>query len=229
MPKCVTINHRRNQVNKGDTVTIYLDSALTNAADYTVDLVMSGESNVNMSGTQKGDLWYFTGTAQTGGDASIQIINDTGDTYTVNNYDIEKGYSDEMITLEISSTVDYGTIHYAESGTNVWTQKWYKKANVRRSPNPQVTVVGSEPDGVLIKEKVITSTRYKIDVKLTETEFNALLTAVSGTVTITDQTGETFSCDNMEISEPDWSQGNGMCEFSFVDNVSVYTLNNTDL
>jgi hypothetical protein len=217
------------EVNNGDTVNAYFDCDITNASDYTVELIQTGESDVSMTGTQNGDIWTYTGVSTGSGDAQVKITVATVSDTTIDNYDIEKGYSDRMITINVSSTVDYGGIHYAESGVNVWAQKFYKKANVRRSTNPRITVIGEEPNGKIKKEKTITSTKYKTNLKVIEPEFDALLTSVAATVTIVDQSGKTFTCENMEINEPDWNHGNGMTEFSFLDNTSVHTLNNSAL
>jgi hypothetical protein len=218
-------------VNKGDVITFYMDADFTNVSDYIVTLKMAGQSDVTMTNYRSGTstVFYSQGTVLASGSAYINLANNAVADFTISNYDIEKGYSDSMVTFNVSSTVDYGTIHYAESGVNVWAQKWYKLANVRRSPSPKITRIGDEPNGVFVPEKVITSTTYKVIVKLIESEFNALLTATGGTVTVTDQTGTVFTCDNVELNEPDWTQGNGVAEFIFISNTSVHTLNNSDL
>jgi len=143
------------------------------------------------------------------------------DTITAKGFDLYKSYSDKMVKIKVSSSVDYGGVLYGS-----WEQEVYKKGNVRRSPRVESTQIGEERNGEVIIEKRISAVRYTFKCKVTEQEFEAFVHALSGELEITDQTGRVFDCKNVELSDPTWYQGNGIMELSFVDEINVYTLNN---
>jgi len=82
---------------------------------------------------------------------------------------------------------------------------------------------------MLVKEKITTANRFVMVLKVTETEFDALVEASSGVWTVVDQTGRSFTAYNIEIEDPVWSQGNGTCRISFDDNISTFSYNNASL
>jgi hypothetical protein len=67
--------------------------------------------------------------------------------------------------------------------------------------------------------------------KVTESEFEAFVHSINGTVTITDATGKTFTAINVELNDPTWYNGNGVMELSFTDenNINVWSRNNDSL
>jgi hypothetical protein len=170
-------------------------------------------------------LFYMKFTASKTGTGQIYITPTSSVDLDMIYCDVYKSYSDECITISITSTVDLNGTYYKGG----FTQKLYKQATIQRSPTPRTEIIGDQKNGVLVKEKIITSTRYTVSMKVTENEFNALLEASSGTWTMTDQSGKTFTCNNIEIEDPTWMQGNGICRITFEDNVSVWTNNNTAL
>lgn len=212
------------KVNKGEIVTVYVYND-KDESGFIAEIAM--DSDTAMSGSQVGDISVFSATAEQSGDAYIKLTSDAIGNTNIYNYEVTRGYSDQFIKLKVSSTVDYGTVKYVTG----WTQHVFKKSNVRRSPINEITQIGEERNGVIIIEKHISALRYKVIMKVTEQEYEALVHAVAGTLTIYDQTGRVYNAVNVELNEPNWYQGNGVCELSFVDsnNISVHTLNNTAL
>jgi hypothetical protein len=131
------------------------------------------------------------------------------------------------LKYKISSSFDFGGIKYDE-GYEQWI---YKNASVRRSPRAEIEQIGDQRNGVLILEKSIASVRYVMKMKCTESEYEAFVHSIGGTVEITDQTGKVYDATNIEISDPTWYRSNGIVEISFTDqnNVNVWTKNNESL
>jgi hypothetical protein len=138
---------------------------------------------------------------------------------------VDNDWFSDQLKISISSAVDFADIYYKGG----FTQTLYRLANVRRSPEPKIEVIGSERNGKIVQEKVITATRYQCKIKCSEEIMDALTTAIGATVTITDQTGKVFTCYNMEIEKPTWYRTNGILTLSFDDNINVFTENQTDL
>lgn len=134
-------------------------------------------------------------------------------------------FSDQILIRIFSTYVDYADIYY-QGG---FIQTLYRYANVRRNPEPKITIIGDERNGIIVQEKVITATRYSVTMKCSEEQMDAFTTAAGATILITDQTGRTFTVYNLEISKPDWYRTNGIVTLTFDDNINVYTQNQTDL
>ena len=131
------------------------------------------------------------------------------------------------LKYKISSEFDYGGIKYDE-GYEQWI---YKNASVRRAPRAEIEQTGSQRNGVLILEKSVSAVRYKMSMKCTETEYEAFVHSIGGTVEVTDQTGKVYAPTNIEINDPQWFRSNGIVEISFIDenNVNIWTKNNSSL
>ena len=173
-----------------------------------------------------GDLRHYTiTTTRSYRDAYLTIT--AGSSYTASDFEIFKDYSNEFIKIKVTSDVDYGGVKYADE----WGQWLFKKATVQRSPRVEFTQVGDEVNGKLIVEKSTSAVRYVVRMKVTESEFEALVHAVNGTLEVTDQTGKVFNAENVELSDPTWYQSNGIAELTFIDsnNINVHTLNNSEL
>jgi hypothetical protein len=129
------------------------------------------------------------------------------------------------IKISVSSLVDYAGIYYK----GLFIQSIYRLANVRRSPEPHITVTGEERNGIVVQEKMVTATKYKIVMKCNEALLDALTTAMAATLTVVDQSGKTFTMNNCEIEKPSWYNTNGLVTITFDDNINVYTENSSDL
>lgn len=133
--------------------------------------------------------------------------------------------NDNLIAIKISSETDFGGTYYKGG----WFQLILKRANILRSPRGKTVITGDEKNGELVKEKIITASKFTTTIKVTQPEFEGLFEALSGDWTMYDHSGRTYDCRNVEISDPDWHQVNGICRISFDDNISVFSLNNSNL
>jgi hypothetical protein len=195
---------------------------------YTTGTTITGEgvSKAKPDNTRSGDLITCKVTATADGYGRIYgTLTSGSQVRNFMNCDVYKTYSDKCIKISISSLVDLSDVYYKGG----FTQLLYKIANVRRSPSSKVEIIGDERNGVLVKEKITSAVRYSVKIKVTESEYQGLVYSLGCTWTITDQTGTVFTCNNIEIKDPEWYNGNGLCEITFDDNVSVYSLNNSDL
>ena len=136
------------------------------------------------------------------------------------------GYSGKA-KIEISSSYDYGGIKYA-GGYEQWM---YKVATVRRSPKAEIEILGDKLNGERKNEKITSTVKYTMRMKVTEAEWEALVHGIGGTIEITDHVGKVYDAQNVELSDPAWHNGNAVAELSFIDgnNISVFTRNNTAL
>ena len=133
--------------------------------------------------------------------------------------------TEDVIGIRIESNVDFGGTYYRGG----WSQFVWKRANIARSPQPKVVITGDEKDGRLVKESIITATKFTISMKVNENEFEGLLEALPGIWTCYDKSGRTYNMNNIEIADPDWQQGNGICRITFEDNISKFSYNNSNL
>jgi hypothetical protein len=178
-----------------------------------------------ITGNREGNIIITKFTALKTGSGQIYLTPTSSVDTSFVYCDVYKSYSDRCITISIASTVDFGGTYYKGG----FTQKLYKEATVQRSPGAKITIVGDEKNGMLVKEKITTANRFVMVVKVTETEFEALVEASSGTWTIVDQCGRSFTAYNIEIEDPVWNQGNGTCRISFDSNISTFSYNNASL
>jgi hypothetical protein len=138
---------------------------------------------------------------------------------------MDDDYSTEFIKLTISSPVDFGDTHYADG----FKQVFWKRGTIERSKQADIEIIGDERNGVLVKEKITTATKYRMRLKVTESEFTALIEAMPAVWQVTDTTGKVYTCYNIEIDDPDWYHSNGVVTISFHDNIINYALNNNEL
>ncbi|GAF73169.1 unnamed protein product, partial [marine sediment metagenome] len=112
-----------------------------------------------------------------------------------------------------------------------YEQYMYKAASVRRDPQAEIEILGDTLNGERINEKITSAVRYTMRMKCTETEYEALVHAMGGTISIDDGDGKTYDAQNVALANPDMSRTNGIVELTFVDgnNINVWTLNNSDL
>ena len=129
------------------------------------------------------------------------------------------------IKISVSSDTDFGGTYYKGG----FVQTLWKGGTVERGQGAAIEIIGDERNGVLVKEKIITATKYRVRLKVTEPEYTAMVEALPGVWTIIESNGKTYTCNNLEISDPEWYQGNGMVTLTFTDNISVYAKNNNDL
>lgn len=184
------------------------------------------ESDLNPVDTyREGSMIYSKFTASKTGTGQIYITLTSSVDISIEYCDVYKSYSDKCITLSISSAVDFGGTYYKGG----FTQKLYKRAYITRSPASKITIEGDERNGVLVKEKITTAQKYTISMKVTESEYNALVEALGATWTAVDQSGKTYTMSNIEISDSEPYQSNLICKISFEDNVTVWSLNNASL
>jgi len=139
--------------------------------------------------------------------------------------DIEFSASEDYLKIMVTSDVDFGGTYYKGD----FTQILWKTGTVERGQLGAIEVIGDERNGVIVKEKITTATKYNVKLKVTESEYTAMIEALPGSWTITDTAGKIYTCNNLEISDPEWYNGNGIVTLTFTDNISIYAQNNDDL
>ena len=132
-----------------------------------------------------------------------------------------------MAKITVSSSYDYGGIKYVGG----YEQYMYKRASVRRDPQAEVEILGDTLNGERQNEKITSAVRYTMRMKCTESEFEALVHAVAGTIEIADGDGKTYDAQNVSLENPSMARTNGVVELTFVDgnNINVFTRNNANL
>ena len=130
-----------------------------------------------------------------------------------------------MAKIEISSSYDYGGIKYV-AGYEQWM---YKRASVRRSPKATIEITGDTLNGERQNEKITSAVKYTMRMKVTESEWEALVHGMGGVIEITDNAGKVYDAQNLELADPSWNNGNAVAELSFIDgnNINVWTRNNS--
>jgi len=205
-------------------------------SDYTIQLLYEGSvgtvvtntpdiklSTINISGTYR---WY-DGTVLSSALSGILRLKVESSTETWYSDWISVDTFTDKTKIKISSSYDYGTIKYV-GGYEQWM---YKNAVVRRAPTAEIEITGDKLNGEIVEEKKVAAIRYKVTMKCTESEYEALVHAMGGTLEITDATGRVFNAVNIELTDPTWYSSNGIVELSFVDsnNINVWTMNNSNL
>ena len=171
--------------------------------------------------SRSGNTIWYTGTTITNTVTDIFYIKVTdGDTTYYSDWCDPCGFTGKL-KFKVSCSYDLGGLPYS-SGFEQWI---YKDASVRRSPRSEIEITAETRNGVRIDEKIVAAVRYVVKMKCTESEWEAFVHAMSGTIEIIDATGRTFNCTSAEITDPTWYRSNGVFEFSFVDtnNISIYT------
>jgi len=161
---------------------------------------------------------YFKINAKYTEDADIMDVSASTDYITT-------AFSSKYVKLLISSTVDFGDTYYKGG----FTQMMWKEAAIEKGQGAEVEIIGDERNGIIIKEKITTGTKYRVRLKVTESEFTALVEAIPANWTITDTNGKIYTCYNKELSDPDWYNGNGITTLTFTDNISTFAYNNDNL
>lgn len=206
-------------------------------ADYTIVILHTGgpdavatntpvvvESLIFMSGSYK---WYDGSQLYNGDLSGVFRLKVAMASKTVYSDWIDPcGFTDKT-KIEISSSYDYGGIKYDE-GYEQWI---YKDATVRRNPKAEITFLGDTLNGKRENEKITSTVRYTAKMKCTESEYEALVHGIAGTLEITDKDGKVYDVQNVELSDPTMYRTNGIVELSFVDgnNINVFSRNNTSL
>ena len=171
--------------------------------------------------------WYAGGVLTSSGDAfsdifRLKISHGASDFYT--DWIDPIGFTG-MAKIEISSSYDYGGIKYV-AGYEQWM---YKRASVRRSPKATIEITGDTLNGERQNEKITSAVKYTMRMKVTESEWEALVHGMGGVIEITDNAGKVYDAQNLELADPSWNNGNAVAELSFIDgnNVNVWTRNNS--
>lgn len=208
-------------------------------SDYSFVLINSSGAGSNCTATntpflytsdivRSGDYWWYDGSqlVSTTLEGILRLRITVGADIFYSDWCDVCGFDDKM-KLTISSSYDYGGIKYV-GGYEQWM---YKNATVRRAPKAEIEVLGDKLNGAITEEKKTSAVRYKIAMKCTEAEYEALVHAMGGTLEIVDQTGKTYTAVNIELTDPTWYHSNGIVELSFVDsgNINIWTRNNTTL
>jgi hypothetical protein len=209
----------------------------TTGSDYTIRILYTGaggsvlthtpliaDSLITVSGRYR---WYDGSQLYNGDLSGVFYLKVTSATNTwYSDWCDTCGFS-EKTKISLSSSYDYGGIKYVAG----YIQWMYKDATVRRAPKAEIEITGDKLNGAIIEEKKTSAVRYMIKMKCTEAEYEALVHSIGGTLTITDQTGKSYTAVNLELSDPTWYRANGVVELSFVDdnNISVWTMNNSNL
>ncbi len=205
-------------------------------SDYTIVIVYSGAggsvtgntpfgavSTIYDSGTYR---WYNGGQLSGTLSGVFRLKVGVSAEYFYSDWCDTCGFTDKT-KITISSSYDYGGIKYVLG----YSQWMYKNATVRRAPKAEIEITGDKLNGSIIEEKKTSAVRYKITMKCTEAEYEALVHSIGGTLSITDQTGKSYTAVNIELNDPTWYRANGIVELSFVDsgNINVWTRNNSTL
>lgn len=220
----LTSNNFNTTLGENITILIDWDVSLYPSGFQTARLYYSDGSYTAFSASTYGNFNKWTVTTEKSGVVYIKFINLESDIKT-DYINIFKDYSEDYISFRFSQDVDFAGIYYKGG----FTQTWYKKATVQRSKEHNTIQIGSERQGKFVNEKTISRIKYNIHLKISEDEYEALVTNQSCDVAIIDQTGTTFTCYGIEIQNPAWNRANGICIFSFFDNINTFTENQTDL
>jgi hypothetical protein len=218
----------------GFNVSQVINGATTDITSYfdagTIDIhngIITYNGGMLTTPVQAGRCYFLGGSDYYTDDCDVMSGSDyLGSSLSGSDY-LPSGIDDlteDLITIKVSSTVDFGGTYYKGG----FFQLMAKRGVISRAPKANVTITGDEKNGQIIKEKIVTASKFTAVIKVTESEFEGLLEAMPGDWTMYDR-GRTYNCEKIEIEDPDWYQGNGICRINFEDNISVFTYNNADL
>ena len=211
------------QVHQGETVSFVVNSDdLLLASNLDGSLVHASGSDY-FTGTKYGNNYHYTATASYTGSVYVQLTDSVDS--TINSITVYKDYSNITTKIKVESAVDFAGIYY-RGGFKQWL---YKSLDVRRSPESEVVVTADEVNGEQVVQKISTMVTYQARMKVTEHEFDALLTSIPCTVTLTGINGESYEAKNIELDNPTWYNSNGMATLKFAKDINTYTQINDDL
>jgi hypothetical protein len=204
----------------------------TTDTDYTLRITNDGAGTENCTDTnvleisesileKSGDNFWYGGDTLGYAWSGLQKLQVTVGTDVFTSDWLDACGYDGKLKFKVSSSYDFGGMPYSE-GFEQWI---YKDANVRRAPRSEIEITSETRNGVRIDEKIVTAVRYVVKMKCTESEWEAFVHAMGGTIEITDPTGKVYNCTATEITDPTWYRSNGVFEFSFIDtnNINVFT------
>ena len=209
----------------------------TSGSDYTV-VVKRTDSGGEISSTgilptqtktlQSGNYhWYPGSTLGSGPFDDIFRLRIVHGAYTYYSDWIDPCEYTDKAKITISCSQDYGGKKYVDG----FTQFMYKDASIRRDPQAEIEILGDTLNGERINEKITAAVRYTMRMKCTETEFEALVHGMAGTIAISDGDGKAYDAQNVALANPAMSRTNGIVELTFVDgnNINAWTRDNADL
>lgn len=205
-------------INSGDAPSFFLWDNITSKAIFTWN-VPTGNYEIDFTApvTLYANIKVHNNYKKTNFKATCSLYRLTPE--------INDSVSSKYIKISISSAVDFGGTYYRGG----FKQIIWKEATVEKGQGAKVEVIGDERNGVIIREKVTTATKYNIRLKVTESEYSAMAEALPAEWTVTDTSGKVFTCNDKELSDPDWYGGNGLCTFTFTDNINIFAYNNNEL
>ena len=220
---------------------IYFISAAT-GSDYTVVIECDESSRTVTTTTATGNqslvvrsglYYWYPGSQLTSGSFSnifrlkIEHYYGVSSAYTYYSDWIDPCGFTGKAKIKVSSSYDYGGIKYAAG----YVQYMYKAATIRRDPKAEITITGDSLNGERQNEKITAAVRYTMRMKCTESEFEALVHAMAGTIEITDGAGKVYDAQNVELGDPTMYRTNGIVELTFIDgnNINVWSRNNSAL
>jgi len=212
-------------IEKGETIGVFVNHNPLEPITKIYRLT-DGTNTVNLTTlTSAGSDYYLTGVSTFSSESAyirFGYYAAPGTTHQIRMFYVVKDYSNTHLKLNISSSLDYAQTYYRGG----WSQWAWKLANVTRSPEPRITIIGDERNGVIVQEKVTTATRYRMRLKVSEYELAALTTMIGATCTVQDQYGRTYTMQNIEVDTPEWYRTNGIVTVSFDEDINTYTQTN---
>ena len=132
---------------------------------------------------------------------------------------------EDVIGIKVQSNIDFGNTYYRGG----WFQFVWKRGTISRAPAGKVVITGDERDGRLIKESIVTATKFTMSFKTNENEYEGFLEALPGIWSAYDKSGRVYSMNNIEIQDPEVYQNNMILRINFEDNISKFSYNNSEL
>lgn len=134
-------------------------------------------------------------------------------------------YFNNFSKITFTNTLDLGDILYQKS----FTQAVYLSSQLLKL-DPKQIITGEERNGVMIQESIITMPIYKL-IDFVSPSLLQALKLISGhnTITITDEFGNTYSPDNIEIISESVGYECYKVDITFTENEIVNTLNQINI